>query len=279
MTQPLVCAVMLTKDRPEMAKRAVESFRAQTYRNKSLIVWDTSLEMDPSKRLNIMELRPHCQHAFYGPQEYSIGRLRNNAIKYGAVDVSCAVGEHKQLIGRPDIIVHWDDDDYSHPFRIEEQVNDLMSSGADAVGYSDLMFWRVPRSFDTANTHPKGCACGHCDGKETVVATITYHSGEAWQWFARTSLTPPPGSSLMYKREAWERHNFKDTSQGEDWDFWKHCNGRSYPSMREGEPRLIASIHGGNTSAYNLDAEIGKAGSNWKRLPEWDERLKEIMKL
>ena len=33
---------MLTRDRPEMAKRAVASFRAQTYGNKLLLIYDTS---------------------------------------------------------------------------------------------------------------------------------------------------------------------------------------------------------------------------------------------
>ncbi len=31
MNEPTVCAMMLTADRPELAKRAVECFRAQTY--------------------------------------------------------------------------------------------------------------------------------------------------------------------------------------------------------------------------------------------------------
>lgn len=46
MNEPLVCAVMLTRDRPKLAKGAVECFRAQTYPAKELLIWDTSHEVD-----------------------------------------------------------------------------------------------------------------------------------------------------------------------------------------------------------------------------------------
>ena len=41
-----------------------------------------------------------------------------------------------------DILIHWDDDDYSHPNRIAEQVALLKSSGADVVGFSEMLSWR-----------------------------------------------------------------------------------------------------------------------------------------
>ena len=41
-----------------------------------------------------------------------------------------------------DILVHLDDDDYSHPNRIAEQVVLLQSSGADCVGYREMLFWQ-----------------------------------------------------------------------------------------------------------------------------------------
>ena len=39
MSDPKVCAVLLTADRPEYARRAVECFRAQTYQNKRIVVF------------------------------------------------------------------------------------------------------------------------------------------------------------------------------------------------------------------------------------------------
>ena len=41
-SNPSVCAIMLANGRPEMVARAVKSFRAQTFRNKRLLVYDTT---------------------------------------------------------------------------------------------------------------------------------------------------------------------------------------------------------------------------------------------
>lgn len=38
---PTVCAILLTCDRPELAAKAVECFRKQTYGNKTLLIWDS----------------------------------------------------------------------------------------------------------------------------------------------------------------------------------------------------------------------------------------------
>ncbi len=44
---PTVACVMLVNGRPDMVKRAVASFRAQTYENSKLLIWDTG-ERGPS---------------------------------------------------------------------------------------------------------------------------------------------------------------------------------------------------------------------------------------
>jgi hypothetical protein len=45
---PSVTCLMLTKDRPEMARHAVECFRRQTYpaRKRRLLIWDQGYECD-----------------------------------------------------------------------------------------------------------------------------------------------------------------------------------------------------------------------------------------
>ena len=43
----MVCAILLTRDRPEMAARAIQSFREQTYGNVLLFVLDTSEKCTP----------------------------------------------------------------------------------------------------------------------------------------------------------------------------------------------------------------------------------------
>lgn len=168
----------------------------------------------------------------------------------------------------PDILIHWDDDDWSHPSRITEQVALLRSSGADCVGYNEMLFWREPHGFDRSENNSRG---------------------EAWLY-----SNPNPGyalgTSLCYWRKTWERKPFPATSVGEDLQFITglKCVGvstlaqpctswRSQDIERptaESEPRMIARIHAGNTiTGYkNIHRE-----PMWKRVPEWDAHLRSVM--
>ena len=250
MTEPLVCAIMLTSDRPEMAARAIQSFRSQTYGNVLLFVLDTSEECTPGTPYG----EDRATTVWMPPPRtpLSIGILRNGTIR-------AALGWQQF-----DIVAHFDDDDYSHPNRIAEQVALLQSSGADCVGYRDMLFWR---------------------------------QADQQAWIFRHAANPNYclGTSLCYWRSAWERNPFPDkpsqdgpqrSGRGEDNDFCKglKCVGvSSFVSpccgnpMHEppGLPRLIASIHAGNAKWYE---GIDKNAS-WRRVPEWDEYCRERMRL
>lgn len=249
MTEPLVCAVMLTRDRPAMARRAVESFRAQTYERKRLMVVCSG---------SFSELESE-RHA---PVEWwlnyrggrSIGALRNLAAETSP---------------EGDVFVHWDDDDWSHPNRIAEQVALLQSSGADAVGYREMLFW------DTRGCGPDGW-------RPEVI-----HQPRAWL-FTHPSPSYVLGTSLCYWRKTWERKPFPDVSKGEDYQWIQGMNVKSetfgldinpqgQPLV---EPPMIASIHGSNScNTTDPAAEIARGSQQWKRVPEWDVYCREAMKL
>jgi len=253
---------MLTQDRPELAKRAVECFRTQTYLNKALLVWDTSTEMNPAKRLNVGQFAPDIQHAFYGPQDYAIGALRNHAIQGGTSEVVCTVAVNKELTGPADIIVHFDDDDWSHPKRIAEQVALLQSSGADVVGYNEMLFWRT---------------------------RLRCEVGEAWLYSGPTTRQAL-GTSLCYWRKTWEARPFNpqlprvgpgQKGGGEDWEFLRDRKIEAVSSLawsgryeRIEMPRMIARIHGGNSSNGYSNLE---ESPNWKRVPQWDDKVREML--
>lgn len=240
MLNPTVCAVMLTCDRPELAARAVACFRRQTYERKRLLVYDTGLEYD-------------CP-ASWGDVVYescggrTIGALRN------------AANGHSE----DNIFLHWDDDDWSHPRRIEEQVRLLQTSGTECVGYREALFLRTP-------------------------------STESWIY----SVPNPSwviGASLCYWAETWRKHPFPDLPKrnaageyGSSEDVvWRRniaCLGVSAIEdssltpdgwWREehaiGEPRLICRIHGRNTMKY----EIEKYPETWTRIPTWDEMARRM---
>ncbi len=271
--EPLVCCVCLTRDRPEMLQRAIACFRAQTYQRKRLIIWDTSA-VPFALSMNL----PDNEHCIEDVADYSIGELRNRAnswTDYGTEDCS--------------VIIHWDDDDWSHPARIAEQVALLKSRGKEAVGYREMLFWRTARhatedEIRAAGLHPvPGVAL------KDIGFYPELRTPEAWLFSSglpRYCL----GTSLCYWRSVWERRPFEDVQTGEDYAWLKGVDslgvdstfGIHPASVREHNagPRMIASIHGGNTSpVYKREYLEGSQAQRgeWKRVPQWDDYCRQTM--
>lgn len=247
MTEPTVCCVMLTRDRPPMAKRAVESFRRQTYARKVLLVLDTGSESTGY----LGDYDDVIHHwADVSLQEWTIGELRNEA---------------NRRAGPAEVLCHWDSDDWSHPNRIAEQVALLHASGADAVGYSDLLFW------DTRMT-----------GR--------FQAKESWLYSRPTRLNVP-GTTLCYWRKTWGRKPFphlpergNPTSQGEDIVWQAGLKVEAVSSFCETAgvapphgPRMIASVHSGNTMAAGY-SHMGHV-EEFVRTPEWDSYCARVMEI
>ena len=260
--EPLVCAIMLTRDRPAMAARAIESFRRQTYGNRFLVIIDNGT-VNPSPFIDLARADDIRLHRF--GQGISMGVLRNAANTSASCETFHNVHNRDRggvrrprlpiAVPQADIIVHFDDDDWSYPNRIADQVALLAASGADAVGFREMLFWRTPQK-------------------------------EAWLF---TGATPDYalGTSLCYWRKTWQRRPFLNENQGVE-EKW--CADLKVTSMSanfecqglqiEIEPRMIASIHGGNTSTgYDLERHVAMGSQQWRRVPEWDEYCRERMKL
>ena len=246
--QPSVTALMVTRNRPSLRERALKCFDAQTYANKSVLILDTSDGIGHDLREGgISVIRSdNTVMAYRPPSNFTIGELRNMALGLTTRDT--------------EIVIHLDDDDWSHPNRIAEQVVLLQSSGADCVGYREMLFWKQP-------------------------------DGEAWLYSNRDPRYCL-GTSLCYWRKTWERKPFEATSQGDDHLFTLGLKCVSVTSIFDvhndpyidvlpnGEadktPRMIARIHAGNTSNAYDPADMRKA-SEWKRVPEWDSHARWIM--
>jgi glycosyltransferase involved in cell wall biosynthesis len=259
---------MLTKNRPAMARQAVECFRSQTYGNKGLLILDTGRRQGAHEYMGRGGSRDN-ERMFWNPSAIeTIGELRNIA--------AVAAG-----IGTTDILIHWDDDDWSHPDRIAEQVALLESSGADVVGYNEMLFWR-----------------GHSEPGNEINGTA-----EAWMYSNRNP-TYALGTSLAYWRRTWAARPFKETSVGEDCDFLRGRKVTAVSSVLESDklllsmiddaakehgiihhdtgwwsprPIMIARIHAGNTSnAYG--APRMRHAKEWERAPEWDSYCAKVFK-
>ena len=244
---------MLTANRPEMARQAVENFRAQTYANKALFVLDTSATPEITWTNALRgEFTAVGDPSLRGK---TIGELRNWAIK------------GQQMVWGNDILIHWDDDDYSHPSRIAEQVALLQSSGADVVGYYDMLFW------DSRAATVRITGADILRGALGIVVS----AGEAWL-YSTTAPNYALGTSLCYWRKAWERKPFEAISQGEDREF---LNGLKCVSVSSSSfpQRMVARIHAGNTSiAYNPAwmRALEKQAGEWKRDPDWDSYCERV---
>lgn len=259
MSEPSVCCIMLTRDRPTLARRAVECWDKQTYENKTLLVLDTGDES--CGYLGDYDGVLH-HWADLSLQAWPIGKLRNEANRRSGFAKVDGFTTMLREGGMPDIFVHWDDDDWSHPSRIAEQVALLQSSGADCVGYRECLFWR--------------------DGASAGVHTIP---GEAWL-YQNGDKRYCIGSSLCYWRKAWESRPFSETNgpkprvRGEDRVFIDglNCVGTVSTLLTETdyEPRMICRIHAGNAHNYPVE-EYAASGPHWKRVQQWDDYCRRIM--
>lgn len=113
--KPLVSCLMVTKNRFELAKTAVDSFLNQTYPEKELVIIDDG---ECGKLHNWVEsLAKHeIVYIKLKPENRVLGELRNISIQ------NCS-GEY---------VTQWDDDDFSHPERLNIQISLIYIYNADA---------------------------------------------------------------------------------------------------------------------------------------------------
>lgn len=221
-----------------MTERAVRSFLSQTYPNKMLLVFDTgkrSFEFESLSTRTALRISLARHEFTYGEMLAStVGALRNLA--------------NEMCVGAQ-IIAHWDSDDWSYPFRLEEQVTLLAK--CEATGYGDMVFH---------------------DGTD---------SGKAWL-YQNGDPQFCLGTSLCYWRAAWVKKQFEPINEGEDNRWLRGLDRRGVSSvlgctrepLRKYNPlAMVAGRHDRNT-VQNL---IIPDGENWTRKPEWDEKVSEIM--
>lgn len=125
---PKVSCLMVTANRKDLAKRAIQCFLNQSYSNKELVILDDGEEDYSSAIQNI----PSDQVKYIKIEkepDFVLGKLRNRILDE-------ADGEY---------LIQWDDDDWYHPDRVKIQA-EVLSSGYDACCLSAaLMHLDTPR--------------------------------------------------------------------------------------------------------------------------------------
>jgi cellulose synthase/poly-beta-1,6-N-acetylglucosamine synthase-like glycosyltransferase len=257
--RPTVCAVMLVNGREAMVRRAIASFRAQTYEPKRLLILDSAVDCQRDTPYGESDATSVHMPDMNGK---TIGALRN-AANWCAADHFGA-----------DLIAHFDSDDISHPRRIEEQVALLKSSGKQCVGYRELLFWdtRVAQiQVYPTRRGPDGTGC----------LGIVKSVGESWI-YRNHQANWAAGASMLYRRELWERQPFDDAPhEDQRWMMTPavsaECIGvSSIPPMTD--PRLICQMHGANTEQISRQKMLSNPDV-WLRALEFDDYCERMMQL
>ena len=115
-----------------------------------------------------------------------------------------------------EIIIHWDDDDWYAEDWISHQVTTLLKSNADICGLDQIQF--------------------HSIEDNRYWMTKNYNSKKLWL----------SGATLVYRKDFWEKHPFKDIQIGEDDDFVR--NNGAIIFAHDYYQGFIATIHSKNTS-------------------------------
>ena len=194
MTPRLSC-IMPTANRRRFVPAAIAQFIAQGRDDAELLILDDGT--DPVG--DLVPPDPRLRY-FREAAGRSLGDKRNRLCE----------------LARGEIIVHWDDDDWHAPDRLERQLAALEQSRAAVCGCDRLLFLADDRS-------------------------------AAWE-FVYTGRKPwLAGGTLCYRRTAWAARRFPALRCGEDTQ-WIHAAPRSALHAMPDNRFYVARVHGGNTS-------------------------------
>lgn len=126
-----------------------------------------------------------------------IGEKRNFGCEYSTGDVVC----------------HWDDDDFSAPGRLSDQIGRLEESGKAVTGYHSMRFT----------------------------------DGTVW-WQYRGDPHYALGTSLCYWRHWWDAHRFRAVQVGEDNTFVAEAWQAQQLQTADAGELMYATNHAQNTS-------------------------------
>jgi glycosyltransferase involved in cell wall biosynthesis len=194
MTLHLSC-IMPTADRRRFVPQAIAAFLGQTRDDAELLILDDGTDAVA----DIVPAHPRIRYSRDAVKR-AIGVKRNRL---------CA-----QATG--EVIVHWDDDDWHAPDRLERQSAAVAASGAAIVGLDRIAFLAD-------------------DGS----AAWDYVWAGAGRWVY--------GATLAYRRDWWHDHRFREVHIGEDTRFVLDAGDANVHAMPPGD-WLIARVHAGNTS-------------------------------
>jgi predicted O-methyltransferase YrrM len=198
--EPLVSCIMPTCDRRRFVGRAIRYFLEQDYPNRELVIVDDGADC-------VADLIPADSRIRYVrlSERRTIGAKRNLACEQA----------------RGELVVHWDDDDWSAPRRLRYQVEMFRRQDVDVSGLRAVFF---------------------CD-------PVT---GRAWRYEYPEGRRPwVHDASFCYRRQFWEGAPFPDTSFGIDTSYLWQGSPKRVGALPDSS-FYVALVHPGNTSRKNV---------------------------
>lgn len=195
----MTCLV-LTRNRRPWLPYALQCAQYQTYPNTEILVISSGDDVSDL-------IPPGVRHLHLSGNPL-IGAKRNT----GASE------------SRGEVVAHFDDDDFSHPGRLADQVGRLVESGMPVTGYRSMRFT----------------------------------DGEKWWQYEGPSADYALGTSLVYRREFWAKHPFPAIKVGEDNAFVSKARERSAIASVDAGEFMWATIHRQNTSPRSMNSKQWK---------------------
>jgi hypothetical protein len=187
-----VTAVCPTYNRKKYLPGLITSFLSQTHKNSELIIVDDSEE----GCADCIPVNPRIRYIRMYGERLPVGEKRNLCCEF-------ATGE---------IIVHFDDDDWSAPTRIAEQVKQLEESGKKVLSYYNILYWNE-------------------DAKQVY---------RCWT----QNIRGPHGATLCYYKSFWEQNKFT-ADLGEDTRFGFAAMRANQMHYDDAQQQMVIRAHTG----------------------------------
>jgi glycosyltransferase involved in cell wall biosynthesis len=209
---------MPTRNRPHFAQSAIQCFLKQTYLNKELVILD-DLDAPSFNDANwVGTVWPHVRYEQL-PTRLTIAEKRNACCQLASGDV----------------IIHWDDDDWSAPSRLSDQMELLSQNLVDVVGYNSILFYDERTGQSYRFERERGYAIG---------------------------------TSLCYRKSFWQLHPFQEGSEkkpwGEDNGFVWEAKQRQTIDTVDGRDMIVARMHHGMTAPKEIRQPCDVAYGSWR---------------
>lgn len=209
----LITCIMPTHNRRLYVPKAIEYFLRQDYTNSELLIIDDGEDC-------VRDIIPSHQR-----------------IRYIYLGAKLSLGEKRNLAcdeARGEIILHWDDDDWSAAHRIRSQVEVLQGCGVDICGMSEMIFFQPAQQRAWRYRYPR-----------------------------QNNIQLLAGGSLCYTKRFWSTNRFLALDVGEDTQFIWNDYPKKLVSLSD-LTLYVAITHNTNTNQRRTETKRWKPCSRNK---------------